>query len=567
MRRIIFIVVFLIPLIAVGQRVERATPHASSDSLKAKYYFHEAVKSKLLGQYAVSYELLRRCLKLDKSNPAYFYEFSIVSFNLGKNTESVDYASKAYYSDTTNRYYALQYVQVLSLTGKNLEAVWIYEKLLKGINANIEDYINLTYLFQRIGDGKKALETLNAAEEKFGLQELIVGSKIDIYTTLKDYQLANYEAKKLLASDSLNARYLLILFEVNLNFGYTDKAEGYLNEAFKLDGSNPLVLLNLCNFYLGKGDFDVFFKYLSSYLSLDESVEEAYILLSKLLTNPLIASKYIENIQSATNQIEVKKPGLSYSNDLNAQIAALKDDIPSAVAYLRKVVYSPAANEVLWERYLSLLMQQQQHDSIQVITDNLLTLYPQNPFIPFIKGISLWQLKREKAALAVLEKYQNRIAYRSAIIPDYLSSMGDLYHSTGNVKKAFKVYDQVLKVKPDQLSVLNNYAYYLSILSKRLEEALAMSRITIDRDPTNPTYLDTYGWILFKLKRYNDAEIFIRKAIVNGSDENAEVLEHYGDALFMLNRVDEALVYWRMAVKIEPQRDRLAEKINRKNID
>jgi len=566
MRKSFFLLLILFPLFSSGQRIDRANPKLSSDSLKVKYYFHEAIKNKFSQQYGVSYELLKRCLKLDKSNPTYFYELSIVSYNLGKGGEALEYASKAYYSDTANRYYALQYVQVLSLSGKNLEAVWIYEKLLKGKNATLEDYINLTYLFQRIGDGEKAIETLNNAEDKFGVNELIVGSKIDLYSRLKDYSQASYEAKKLFASDSLNARYLLILFELNLNFGYTDRAENYLNEAYKLDPNDALVLFNICNFHLGKGNFDLFFKSLSEYLVQEDSEEEAYKLLSKIFTNPPIAIKYLDKIQIATDLVQTKKPNSAFSNDLNSQIASLKGDGSSAISFLRKVVYSEDENEYLWERYLSLLIQKQEHDSIQIITDRLLNQYSDSPFIPFLKGISLWQMNKSKDALAILEKYEPRIANRSSIIPDYLSSMGDLYHALGMEKKAFKVYDQVLKIKPDHLSVLNNYAYYLSVRGKRLDDALAMSRITVDRDPANPTYLDTYGWILYMLNRYNEAEVFIRKAIVNGSDESAEVLEHYGDVLFMLNRVDEALTYWNMANKLEPQRKGLLEKIIRKKL-
>jgi len=566
MPKSILLFLLLFPLFSSAQRVDRANSKLSSDSLKVKYYFHEAIKNKFSQQYAVSYELLKNCLKLDKNNPVYFYELSVVSYNLGKGSEAVDYAAKAFYADTTNRYYALQYVQVLSLSGKNLEAVWIYEKLLKGKNATLEDFINLTYLFQRIGDGEKAIETLNNAEDKFGINEMIIGSKIDLYSRLKNYPQAAYEAKKLFASDSLNARYLLILYELNLTFGYTDRAENYLNEAYKLDSSDALVLFNICNFYLGKGNFDLFFKSLSEYLVQDESEEEAYKLLSKIFTNPPIANKYLDKIQIATDIIKTKKPSSAFANDLNSQIASLKGDIPGAISFLRNVVYSEDENEYLWERYLSLLIQKQEHDSIQIITDRLLVTYSESPFIPFIKGISLWQINKSKEALAILEKYEPRIANRSSIIPDYLSSMGDLYHAIGQEKRAFKVYDQVLKIKPDHLSVLNNYAYYLSVKGKRLDDALLMSRITVDRDPGNPTYLDTYGWILYKLNRYNEAEIFIRKAIVNGSEESAEVLEHYGDVLFRLNRIDEALTYWNMANKLEPQRKGLLEKIIRKKL-
>ena len=137
-----------------------------------------------------------------------------------------------------------------------------------------------------------------------------------------------------------------------------------------------------------------------------------------IFTNPPIAIKYLDKIQVATDLIQTKKPNSAFANDLYSQIASLKGDGSSAISFLRKVVYSKDGNEYLWERYLSLLIQKQEHDSIQFITDRLLNQYSESPFIPFIKGISLWQMNKSKDALAVLEKYEPRIANRSSIIPD-----------------------------------------------------------------------------------------------------------------------------------------------------
>jgi Tfp pilus assembly protein PilF len=72
-----------------------------------------------------------------------------------------------------------------------------------------------------------------------------------------------------------------------------------------------------------------------------------------------------------------------------------------------------------------------------------------------------------------------------------------------------------LKYNPDNIPVLNNYAYYLSLEQTDLDKAEEMSYRTIKAEPNNATYLDTYAWILFQLGQYNDALFYIRQAIDN----------------------------------------------------
>ena len=78
---------------------------------------------------------------------------------------------------------------------------------------------------------------------------------------------------------------------------------------------------------------------------------------------------------------------------------------------------------------------------------------------------------------------------------------------------AFKSYEKALKLNPQNLSVLNNYSYYLSLEKMNLDKAEQMSGITIKAEPMNPTFLDTYGWVLYEQGAYTMAKIYIEKAI------------------------------------------------------
>jgi Tfp pilus assembly protein PilF len=133
-------------------------------------------------------------------------------------------------------------------------------------------------------------------------------------------------------------------------------------------------------------------------------------------------------------------------------------------------------------------------------------------------------------------------------LAEALSIAGDVwYQQMEDKKKAYETYEQALKVDPDRTSVLNNYAYYLSLDGKSLRKALKMSARTIELEPDNATYLDTYGWLLYLLKRPKDAKPYFKHAMLYGGKDSATILEHYSKVLEALGETDLSLYYKNLA--------------------
>ena len=124
-----------------------------------------------------------------------------------------------------------------------------------------------------------------------------------------------------------------------------------------------------------------------------------------------------------------------------------------------------------------------------------------------------------------------------------LSIIGDCYHAMGETRKAYKSYEEALKIDPEYCPVLNNYAYYLSEQRKRLCKATKMSRITVEKEPDNATYLDTYGWILYLRGRAKEAKPYFKHAMIYGGKESAVILMHYALVLEKLGEKDLATYY------------------------
>lgn len=121
--------------------------------------------------------------------------------------------------------------------------------------------------------------------------------------------------------------------------------------------------------------------------------------------------------------------------------------------------------------------------------------------------------------------------------------IGDAYASAEDFASAFKYYDKVLKINPKFTSTLNNYAYFLSLMGKKLRKAARMSKITIEAEPDNATYLDTYGWILFLQGKNEEAKLQFKRAMMYGGKESKVILEHYVEVLKALGENDLADVY------------------------
>jgi tetratricopeptide (TPR) repeat protein len=129
------------------------------------------------------------------------------------------------------------------------------------------------------------------------------------------------------------------------------------------------------------------------------------------------------------------------------------------------------------------------------------------------------------------------------------STIGDVYSSRNEMKKAYSAYENALKINPGYVYVLNNYAYFLSMEGKKskLNKAYKMSQKTIEAEPDNATYLDTFGWILFLQGKPEEAKKHFKRAMLYGGKDSVVIMDHYAEVLYALGEHDLAFVYWDMA--------------------
>ena len=106
-----------------------------------------------------------------------------------------------------------------------------------------------------------------------------------------------------------------------------------------------------------------------------------------------------------------------------------------------------------------------------------------------------------------------------------------LERTYNNSRKAEKtlvdLYEQILVLDPNNVYVLNNYAYHLAITGQDLKRAERMSERAIREEPDEPSFLDTYGWILHLQGQDNLALFYLKRALQYAEGKTLEVIKEH----------------------------------------
>ena len=181
-------------------------------------------------------------------------------------------------------------------------------------------------------------------------------------------------------------------------------------------------------------------------------------------------------------------------------------------------------------------------------TNRALALYPDQNFLYRLNAIGYMMLNDYENAVISLEKGRKFVADNESMLL-FDINISDCYYKLNDKEKVYETYNKILRYDPNNIYVLNNYAYYLSLDNQELDKALEMSAKTIKAEPKNATYLDTYAWVLYKLGRYQEAKKYMDKVFKYDKNPNGANYEHLGDILYQLGDKKNAVKNWKKAQK------------------
>ena len=117
--------------------------------------------------------------------------------------------------------------------------------------------------------------------------------------------------------------------------------------------------------------------------------------------------------------------------------------------------------------------------------------------------------------------------------PNLRFVLGNLYYQQGKFNSAIDAFQQTIEMDSLHAGALNNLAWIYTRLNIRLDEALSLSKRSLDLDPDNPSYLDTMAEIYFLKKEYYRALTYMRKAV----EQNPRDIEYYRRRLEIIKKL------------------------------
>lgn len=548
----------------------RAETSGNDRQKRFDYFFFEAVRQQNEENFDAAFDLYQHALEIDSAAPEVYYQLSVFYSQLKEDSVALGYMVKASKLNPDNPYYLERVAQAYSALQNFPKAIEAYEHLWN-MDHNSTDVLQiLLRLYQQQKDYKQMLATLNRIETAEGGSEQITMAKMQVYDMMNDKKAAYKELKSLAEEHPLDLSYQVMLGNWIMQNGKQRDAFKIFQQALKEEPDNAYAQSSLYDYYVAAGQS-----------------QQAQVLLEELLTNPrtetatkatLLRQYVMRNERQGGDSTQVLRlfdmtlaqpqstPDLA---EMKAAYMILKhmpqDSIDNA---WRKVLAIAPDDATARAHLLQSLVERQDWKEVAGMCRTAQEYNPDEMAFYYYEGVAEYQLKENDKALEAFRRGVSQINSESdaSMVSDFYAIMGDILHEKGLAKEAYAAYDSCLQWKDDNISCLNNYAYFLSEESQDLQKAEQMSYRTIKAEPNNPTYLDTYAWILFRQKRFDEARKYIELALKNDSDsvQSAVLLEHAGDICANGGDMDAALKYWQKSLEAGSESATLPKKIQMK---
>lgn len=535
---------------------------------KFDYFFYEAVNAKTLGKYAESFDLLQHCYSMDSTNASVLIELGAYYSSLEEKNKALDFFRRAVKQDPANYYYNM----ILAGLSKELdlkeEVIEIYNYLLKTYPEKVELYFELANVYGDNGELDKAIQSLDSLQKYTGVSDAITLNKFRLYNMMDKKDRAFEEIQSVIDKNPDNIRYKLLMGDLYLQDNQADKALDYYQQAKQIAPDEPSLILSMVNYYEKTNNKPAAVEELQKAITSSKmEVETKLQLLARYITLLRQSQQDIKTANPLFQSMFEQHPNNTRINMMYGDVLLLQEDKKGAMEQFEIYTKDNPADPAGYEQMLRIVLPDTLAlDKVVEITLTGIEHIPTAPQFYFYLGLAKFQQKKYGEALSIYEQGLTNAEFQSPVIEsDFYGQIGDIHHFLKNNNIAFENYEKALKLNPQNLPVLNNYSYYLSLERKSLDKAEQMSGITIKAEPTNPTYLDTYGWILFEQGAYTMAKIYIEKAIEYGKEDlTAEVLEHYGDVLAVTGEKEKAVEQWKKAKELGSGSKTLNKKIKRK---
>ncbi len=518
------------------------------DSLRATYLYTDGVKRLVIDRDSVGAQrFAREALAADSTYAPAQYLLARLGAE-GNAEEAVRLARKAYESDKDNRNYLEMLGESLVRARRYNDAIEYYSLLTR--NGSDPDHFRiLSILYESNDRPLAAIATLDSAEVKIGRQPMLVRFRQRLYLSTLQYEKAEAEARRMIAETPYIPDSYLALAEVGSATGRDSLALASFSEAIRRDSTYLASWMALGDHYYKKHDFTNYLTDVGRLFDSDEiPLENKISQFNSLTGNINFYRKYFPQINALAGKLMIRYPADKEVTELYAKHLIASGQIEAALALYKQNLDEETASVEDFGRIIEIEGYLEHMDSVGVYLAKALRRYPHDAEMRAQQGHVHSIAKRYAEAV---ESYKEALKYaqNDTLRGRLWGYIGDTEHQRGDAKRCYAAFERALKYYPDNASVLNNYAYFLSVEGRNLDRSLAMATRATAISQNNATFLDTLAWVFYRLGRYDEAKKHMQQALSFDRNSSPEMALHYGDILDALGDTFMAKTYWRKALE------------------
>lgn len=543
-------------------------PLTEEQQRKFDYYYLEAIRLKQAGDYDAAFDLLQHSLAINPHDASALYELAQYYLYL-KQPERAEAALEQSVAAAPDNYWFAQALSQIYLQQNEADkATALLEDMVDRFSTRLDPLYSLLEIYNRQEDYDRVLDVLNQIEQRTGKNEQLSLEKFRIYLRKGDNKRAFGEMENLVAEYPKDLRYRVVLGDVYLQNGKKDEARDIYQQVLAEEPDNAMAMYSLAGYYEETGQDSLYQQQLDSLL-LNRKVTtdvKSNVMRQLIIRNEQAGGDSLRII-TLFDRIMQQDPDEPDLPMLYAQYLLSKGMNQQSLPVFKRVLDIDPTNTAARMTLLGEAVRQKDYKGIVNLCEAGIESNPD--MLEFYYYLAFGYIQEDNRTDDVLSTCQKALAHvtsesKKEVVSEFYAIMGDTYHTKGMTEQAFAAYDSALVYNPDNIVVLNNYAYYLSLERRDLDRAEEMSYRTVKAEPGNATYLDTYAWVLFEKGNYAEARLYIDDAMKNGGGESSGVAEHCGDIYYMTGDVDGALKYWKQAWDMGIRTDVLKEKIEKK---
>lgn len=543
----------LIPGLKAGEEYDQAA---------FDYLFVEAVRHKLMGNGGDALKFFEQSLVLNPESDAAYYHMAQIVLSTGDFNTGKRYALKACELQPGNLWYNMMMAGIYHQQNNIDSAIICYERAVKGSPEKVDLQVTLAKLYSQNKNFDKARILLTTIDERFGVNESTTLSLVDNLVAEGNYAEAHARISQLLETDPDNIVFNGYRAGIFRKEGFPEKAREVYNRLIERNPGNPAIQLSLCEFMLEQKNFDELFDLIGVVLLNGQiNKEEKVSLIAELIGNEDILKEHGKKMEISVMILESSYPDDDLVILLRPEFFQKAGNNERAASRLEEIIKDNPDNYYAWEKLLLVYYDLKNYSMLQKKGEECATRFNRSVIAKMLYATGALENEDFDVAIEELRKADILAGDNRELKLQILTMKADVHYRSRKYDEAFRTYEEAMKMDDSDLTLMNNYAYYLAEQNMNLKEAEEMAKIVISKETDNNTFLDTYAWVLYKRGKAREAARIMERIINSGEAEDAEYYEHYGFILKSMKKCREAVAYFEKAVSIDKTKTNLKEEI------